>query len=199
MDIDRLYVVKRTLLIDQKNTAERTMNIALPATFADLAAAKKMAQLLLGKEGYETDYFSQYDVNNNSPEWKHGDNVIVYARGPSKELFYVEVETIPDYIGLQADNKGRVKAPLYHVLQTVVSHRDRSGSRPTSIVRGTHTRSQLAQKQALGLLLNDHSKADFDQYEEYSDDKESPFGADVVVHAIKDGDQEIFVSIIPDH
>lgn len=199
MDTDRLYIVKRTL-INPKDSAERTVNIALPATFANLAAAKKAAKFLLGKEGYEADSFSHYDVNDDSLEWKQGNNVIVYARGPSKEDFYVEIEIVSDDIGLQADKNGRVKAPLYHVLQTVIYHdKDRPERRPTSIVRGTHTRPQLAQKQALGLLLKDHSKEDFDEYEEYSDERESPFGVDVLVHAVKNGNQEIFVSIVSDH
>lgn len=115
-------------------------------------------------------------------------------------MFYVEIEIISDYIGLQADNNDWVKTPLYHVLQTIIYHnKDRPERRPTSIVRGIHTRPQLAQKQALGLLLKDCSKEDFNKYEEYSDERESPFGVDVVVHAVKNRYQEIFVSIVSDH
>lgn len=198
MDTDRLYIIKRTLM-NPKDSPERTVNIALPATFTNLAAAKKAAKLLLGKEGYEADAFSHYDVNEDSPEWKHGNNVIVFARGLSKEVFYIEIEMVPDYIGLQADKNDRVKAPLYHVLQTVIHHdKNQPERRPTSVVRGIHTRPQLAQKQALGLLLKDHSEEDFDKYEEYSDEKESPFGLDVLVHAVKNGKEEFFVSVVSD-
>lgn len=63
--------------MNSKDLAERTVNIALPATFANLAAAKKAAKLLLGKEGYGADFFSHYEVNDDSPQWKHGNNVIV--------------------------------------------------------------------------------------------------------------------------
>lgn len=200
MAIDNLYVVKRTFL-DPKNPTEYAVSIALPATFTDLAAAKNEARSLLSKEGYEADFFSKYDVNDGTTSWTHGDGVIVYAEGPSGELWYVEVQTVPDYIGLQADSKGRVKAPLYHVLQSVIDYNnDRSGSQRSSIIEGIHTRLELARKQALRVLLDDSvTKEDFVEYDEYSEDAESPFGADVVVHAVKEGGQNVLVSVISDH
>lgn len=199
MAIDNLYVVKKTF-VDPKNPAETSFIITLPATFTDLAAAKKEARALLIKEGFETDFFSQYDVNGGSTEWKHGDGVIVYARGPSEELLYVEVNTVPDYIGLQSNSNGRVRAPLYHVLQTIVDYNnDRSGSQRTSIIEGTHTRLELARKQALRVLLDANvKKEDFVEYNEYLD-AESPFGEDVVVHAVKGGGQNVLVAVISDH
>lgn len=200
MAIDNLYVVKRTF-IDPKTPNEPTVNIALPATFTDLEAAKNEARTLLSKEGYETDFFSKYDVNDDSAKWTHGDGTIVYAKGPSEELLQVEVDTVPDYIGLQADSRGRVKAPLYHVLQSVIDYNnDRSGFRRTSIVEGIHTRREIARRQAQSVLLDDSVKReDFVEYNEYSDDVESPFGADVVIHAVKEGGQNVLVSVISDH
>jgi hypothetical protein len=113
----------------------------------------------------------------------------------------VEIDTVPNLIGVQADDTGRVKAPLYHVLLVVIEYdKDRSGSQRYSVVEGTHTRRQLACEHALQVLLDeDIKKKDFVEYDEYKGDGKGLFGADVMVHAVKEGGQNILVSVISDH
>jgi len=197
MTTESLYVVKRTF-VDPKNPAEPTFNVALPATFTDLKAAKNEARATLIKEGYDPDFFSEYDVNDNSKEWKHGDGVVVYAQGPADELFKVEINTVPKSFEPQADSTGRVQTPLYHVLQTIIEYdSDRSGSQRYSIVEGTYTSSEIAQEEGLRVLLDGNvTKEDFVEYNEYLDGAEGPFGADVIIHAVKEGGQNVLVSVI---
>ena len=108
---DSLFVVKRTIL-DPKDPKGLSFNIALPATFTDLQAAKVEAKALLSKEGYDTDFFTPYEVKSNPSEWKHGDGVIVFAKAPSGEVFKVEIDTVQNSSGLQSDASGKVQQPL---------------------------------------------------------------------------------------
>lgn len=200
MATENLYIVKRTFL-DPKAPTEPSISITLPATFTDLKAAKNYARSLLVGEGYDAEFFLVYDLNDGSKKWEHGDGVIVYAKGPSEEEFKVEIETAPDSIGLEADSTGKIKAPLYHVLQTIIEYdNDRSGSQRYTVIEGSHTRRELARNQAVRVLLDENvTKEDFVEYDEYSDDTEGPFGGDVVVHAVKESGQNILVSVISDH
>jgi hypothetical protein len=78
--------------------------------------------------------------------------------------------------------------------------KDRSGSQRYSVVQGTHTQRQLACEDALRVLLDkDVKKEDFVEYDEYKGDGEGPFGADVLVHAVKEGGQNVLISVISDH
>ena len=113
----------------------------------------------------------------------------------------MEIDTVPDLIGLQADDTGRVKTPLHHVLLVVIEYdKDRSGSQRYSVVEGTHTQRHLALEHALRVLLDeDMEKKDFVEYDEYKGDGKGLFGADVMVHAVKEGGQNMLVSVISDH
>ncbi|KAF1952587.1 hypothetical protein CC80DRAFT_495356 [Byssothecium circinans] len=197
---DSFYIVKRTFF-DPKNPAEPTFNVTLPATFTDLRAAKAEAKSLPSKEGYDIDLFIQYDVKDDAPDWKYGDGVIVYAKGPSGEVFKVEIDTVPNSLGLEADASGKIQEPLFHVLQTIIDYNDdRSGSERYSIVEGTYATRERAHGQALRVLLDaDTAKKDFVEYDEYADGSEGPFGADVIVHAVKEGGQNVLVSVVADH
>jgi hypothetical protein len=189
--------VKRTIF-DPKDPAEPVFKIALPATFANLKAAKKEAREVLSKEGYETNFFSTYDVNNGDESWSHGDGAIVYARGTSGEVLKVEIDTIANSTRLLPDASGEIHPPLYHVLQTVIDYdKDRSGSQRYSIVEGTHATLELAREQALRVLIDECvTKEDFVEYNEYSDMNEGNFGPNVVVHAVKEGGQNLLISVI---
>lgn len=200
MSNDNLYVVKRTI-INPKSPTGPTFSVTLPAVFTDLQAAKEEAKSVLRNEGYDVEFFPVYEVKNVlQEEWKHADSVVVYARGPSDEQFKVEIDTVPNTLHLKGDNSGRVKERLYYVLQTIIEYNeDRSGTERYSIVMGSCVSRQQAQEQALRVLLSEDTKQeDFVEYDEYADGSEGPFGADVVVHAVKEGGQNILVSIVAD-
>ena len=196
MASDVLYLVKRTF-VNPKDPIETRFNVDLPAAFTDLKAAKEKAKRVLIDEGYEKDFFPLYVINDGSSDWKHGDGVIIYAEGPSRELFKVEIETVPNREELEPDETGRIGRPLHHILQTMIHYdEDRSGSRRDSVVEGTYIDRNAARNRALEVLLDGNTKEDFAEYDEYSNEEDSPFGPDVVVHAIKDNGENILVSIV---
>ena len=63
MASENFYVVKRTLF-NPRDPAEQSFHVTVPATCTDLNVAKKEAKMALTREGYKTDFFSVYDVNN---------------------------------------------------------------------------------------------------------------------------------------
>ena len=119
MASENLYVVKRTLF-DPKDPAEQFFHVTVPATCTDLNVAKKEAKMALTREGYETYFFSVYDVNNGCDGWKHGDDVVVYAEGQGGEVLTVTIDTISNTHGLRAGRSRRVEQLPYHILQTVI-------------------------------------------------------------------------------
>jgi hypothetical protein len=198
MASENLYVVKRSLL-DLHNPSRPVYDIALPATFTDLKAAKQYTKHVLPKEGYDTKFFPVYDIKDLSSHWTHEDGVMVYAEGPSDEIFKVGIDTVPNLAGLEGKGStGQITEPLHHVVQTVVEYNDdRSGSRRYSIVEGTYTNSDAARERALKVLLEGGTaKEEFVEYEEYLDGTEGPFGPDVIVHAVQDGGLNVLVSVI---
>src|SRR5690349_15395388 len=121
MPSDNLYVVKRTLH-SPSHAAEPIFDIALPATFSNLQAAKLEAKSVLFKEGYEKCFFSTYEINDGKGPWGRGDGIVVYATGASGEVLKVEIDTVANFAGLGSDEHGRVLPPLYHVLQTIIDY-----------------------------------------------------------------------------
>jgi hypothetical protein len=193
-----LYISKRSAS-NLKNPAEPAFRVDLPATFTNLQAAKTAARTTLLDHGYEDDFFPVFEIHhaNDDGEWKRGDGVMLYAEGPNHEIFTVSIETVPNTIGFKGDDKGRVPRPLHHVLQTIIHYdEDKSGGKRTTVVEGTHIKRSAARAHAIKLLLDASvSKKDFAEYDEYTAD-DSPFGEDVIVHAVKSNGENILVSIV---
>lgn len=200
LEHDNLFVVKRTIL-DPKSPTGLTFDISLPATFTDLQAAKSEAKALLSKEGYDIKFFTPYEVKSDTSDWKYGDGVIVFAKAPSGEVFKVEIDTVQNSVGLQSDDSGKIQRPLCHVVQTLIEYdSDRSGSARYTIIEGTYADREQARDKALQVLLDtDLTREDFVEYDEYTGSTEGPFGPDVIVHAVKDGGENVLVSVIADH
>ena len=199
MTSENLYVVKRTFTDSKKPTGD-SFNVSLPATFTDLKSAKQAAVSELIQESYEPEFFPRYVVNKGQSNWTYGDGVMIFAEGPAGEIFKVEIETVPNAAGFEADDTGRVRRPLHHILQTVIHYdRDETGAQRDSMIEGTYSLRETAQTQAMKVLLNDSvRKEDFAEYDEYSGGTEGPFGADVVVHAVRNNGENILVSVVSD-
>lgn len=200
MSTETLYVVKRTF-VDPKAQVEPKFNVAFPATFTKLETAKTQAVRIPLEEGYEKGLFLTFEVNDGTRPWKHGDGVIVYAEGPSGELLKVEIEAIPNNMHLHSNAAGRVRTPLWHVVETIIDYNnDRSGLQRYTSVQGTHATREAAYKQALTVLLpeGEVTKEDFVEYNEYDGSVEGIFGADVVVHAVQEGGQNLLISVVSD-
>jgi hypothetical protein len=121
MACDNLYVVvvERTFF-DPTDPARQVSDATVPATCTTLKAAEEEAKMALIREGYETQSFLIYDVNDGCDEWKHGDDTIVYAETKWGEVLKVAIDTIPNTHRLRAGRSGRVEQLPYHILQTVI-------------------------------------------------------------------------------
>ncbi|KAF2118608.1 hypothetical protein BDV96DRAFT_570264 [Lophiotrema nucula] len=200
MSAENLYIVKRTQF-DPKSPREPVYTVTLPATFTNLKSAKEFASRLLEREGYDPDFFAVYAVNDDPADWTHGDGVVVYAEGPEKEVFTVEIETTQNTLALGVDDvnpEGRVQRQLYHVLQTMIEYNeDRSGGKRYAVVEATLKSHKDAMERALNVLLDgkEVTKDDFAEYDEFKNG-EGPFGSDAVVHAVKEGGQNILTSVV---
>jgi hypothetical protein len=204
MSADNLYIVKR-IYTDHKDPNRNEFKVAIKGTYTDLRAAKSAAQRVLPDEGYARDDFSEYDVNDGSgagKPWAYGDGVMVRAvAGPGAETFVVELETVPNAIGARpaSGGDGRVRGKLFHVLQTDVDYNaDRSGDARSTHVEGSFRAREEARARALTALLDGGAlqKGDFAEYDVYDDGTESPFGADVLVHAANDNGHNFLVSVL---
>lgn len=173
-------------------------SVTLHKTYASLPLAKQAAKVLLQEQGYDTEFFTGYHIKDDSSEWKYGDGVIVYAETSPGEIIKVEINTVNNSEQLVADSAGEIRPPLYHVLQTVVRYdKDRSGSERYSVVEGTYADRDQARKKAGEVLLDENvQKEDFAEYDEYNEDLEGVFGPDCVVHAVKEGGENILVSVV---
>jgi hypothetical protein len=201
MSTDNLYIVKRTYT-DHKDPNRNQFKVAIKGTYTDLRAAKSAAQRVLPDEGYALDNFSEYDVNDGGAKpWAYGDGVMVHAVvGRGAETFLVELETVPNAIAAHpSGGDGRIREKLFHVLQTDVDYNaDRSGDARSTHVEGSFRAREEARERALTALLDGGAlrKGDFAEYNVYDDGTESPFGADVFVHAANDNGQNFLVSVL---
>ncbi|USP76228.1 hypothetical protein yc1106_03502 [Curvularia clavata] len=194
---DNLFVVKKTT-VNPNSPGEPMFSVTLHKTYESLPLAKQAAKVLLKEQGYDTEFFIGYHVKEESSEWKYGDGILVYGEASPGEIIKVEIDTVNNSERLVADSTGEIRPPIYHVLQTVVRYdKDRSGSERYSVVEGTYGDRDQARKKAREVLLDENvRKEDFAEYDEYNEDLEGAFGPDCVVHAVKEGGENILVSVV---
>lgn len=200
MASENIYIIKRTQTEskDVKDPRGDLGKINLFGTYTNIAAAKKAAANVLQEEGFDIEFFVQYDVNNGSTVWAHEDGVEVYAASSEGEVFTVEIETEPNALGLTGDGKSKVEKELYHVVQTTIFYNDdRSGSKRQSTIQGTYTSAEEARARALTTLVGEGvTKADFEEYDEFQGQEDWGFGEVVVIHAVGKFGENTLVSVI---
>ena len=194
---ENLFIIKKTT-INPNSAGEPTFGVTLHKAYTSLPLAKQAAKVLLQEQGYDTEFFLVYHVKDESLEWKYGDGVLVYGETSPGEIIKVEIDTVNNSEHLLANSAGEIQPPLHHVLQTVVRYdKDRSGSERYSVVEGTYADRDKARKKAGEILLDESvEKEDFAEYDEYNEDLEGVFGPDCVVHAVKEGGENILVSVV---
>ena len=109
-----LYHVRRTLIDFSQDPSGTTQTTDILNTFTNLNATKSAARTALFSQGYAKDYFTKYEENNRTQEWKHGDGVMVFAQGPSGREFYISLDTTPNIFFFQGNASGEVEGVLYY-------------------------------------------------------------------------------------
>ena len=136
-------------------------------TYTDLDSAQAAASRRLEDEGISRaslDDYAENELVNPSPNWPHGENVVVHAtRG--NEIHDIELETTPNSLGVRS-NPGdrRVNENLFYVLCTV---EDADGSSQTQI-KGVHLSRQAAVAAARHELVSGDHKQDW--YNDYNEE-----------------------------
>lgn len=109
-----LYHVKRTIIDYAQDKSGATRITDILGTFTDLAAAKLAARSALASESYLRDDFEEYEENNGTEDWKHGDGVIVFAKVPAGQVFEVSLVTNPNLLRFHGNASGEVEGPLHY-------------------------------------------------------------------------------------
>jgi len=199
-DLENLYHVKRTITdyAEDKSGATRTVDIL--GTYVSLEAAKKAARNGLKDEGYLPDDFDIYEEKSNAENWTHGDGVLVYARAPAGQEFFVRLDTKPNVSGYQGNAEGRVQDEPYYVLQTRIDYNnDRIGGLQSTEVEGTYGNQAKAIEAAKKTLLDENEGVTKEWFAEYDekpeDDGEWEYGDDVYVRAVGPNGENFTVAV----
>ncbi|KAH8197751.1 hypothetical protein TruAng_008085 [Truncatella angustata] len=163
------------------------------------------AKEILLNEGYDESLFKVLDVNGGKHRGKNSNDLVIYAEGLLDEKYTVEIETISTNAKVEGDDDGRVRCPLYYVLQTVVRNtKDGTGCEVDSTIKSMHWTRKLARAAITSALFDDKTSKDgFVEYAEHADgmngpegpDCMGPWGPDVIIRAVKENGETNFVSI----
>jgi hypothetical protein len=109
-----LYHVKRTIidLAEDKSGATRTTDVL--GTFTSLAAAKLAANSALASEGYLKDDFAIYEEKTDPENWKHDDQILVFAKAPAGQEFEVRIDVTTNPLNLKGNADGEVEGHLHY-------------------------------------------------------------------------------------
>ncbi|KAL5358977.1 hypothetical protein BJX96DRAFT_147589 [Aspergillus floccosus] len=189
---------------DPNNVIEK---VRIPGTYVSLLAAKAAAHTCLYDAGYERDFFAEYETKREVFEAEslpERQGLAVYAVAQDGTQFRVRIDTTPNERQLQSDcDDGRVSAPLYYVIETIVEYG--SGPAATSEVRdlnvqGTFKTYREARQYAETVLLSKEDKVDKDSYAAYdeaaADATDCGYGENVVVHATGQYGENYLISVI---
>jgi hypothetical protein len=199
---EQLYHTLLTVIDYHTDPSGATRTVFPLGTHANLAAAKSFAAKALQGLNYEPQEFTEYIEHGNSQEWIHGDGVIVFAKAPAGQEFFVSIDTKPNTVALVAGPGGAVRLPkgrdhLHYVLQTIVDYnKDRSGAAQSTEVEGccvSRAESMTVAKALLADVRPDLVQYDERAFWELSDDW--PFGDDVFVHAVSHTGENYIVAI----
>ncbi|KAM5350318.1 hypothetical protein ACJ41O_006823 [Fusarium nematophilum] len=194
-----LHHTTLTVIDYHEDPSGATRSVYVLGTHGTLEAAKAFATSALQGLKYEPNDFAEYAVRSTEP-WKHGDGVLVFARAPAGQVFFIGINTTPNNESLPASPDGAVVLPqgadlLHYVLQTTIDYnQDRTGSVQSMEIEGSYVHRDDALAAARRCL-------DPEQFVEY-DVRESeemagqwPFGEDVVVHAVAETGQNFVVAV----
>lgn len=180
-------------------------------THTTASAAKDFSRKALKTLGYAPSDFESYEEHQSMPTnaevWKHGDDVVVYARRAGLHELLISITTALNNEGLPADptNPTEVKLPdgakhLHYVMQTKPDITiDPTGIARITEIEATFVNRVDAMAAARKVLISGElPRKDYAQYDEWDGDKFKegwPFGEEVVVHAIAPSGEHYDVAV----
>jgi len=190
---EQLFHTTLTVIDFHRDTSGSTRDVHVLGTHTTLPAAKAFALVALKHLGYQPEDFEKYATRVDTPaeEWKHGDGVMVYAKGSKGHEFIVGLDTKPNTESLAEAAGDTVKLPegqdqLHYVLQNTIDYnQDKSGAFQASEILGCYARREDALAAAKKALQEDRDEyAQYDERDGNDPEVGWPFGEEVVVHAV---------------
>lgn len=174
-----------------KESARQAEKIRILGTYMTPKQAKDAAHQALFDSGYEREWFQTFETRPEVLEdlaASQGTGLAVFAVAMDGTKFRVSISTTPNNLLLSSDNEdGRVTAPLYYVMETIIpycSHERMPGY--STHVEGVFKTYAEARAFATTVLLSDEglTKSSFSEYSEAGPaENDSGFGENVIVHA----------------
>jgi hypothetical protein len=193
-----IYNIKRTVVHLPHDPNAHMYQIHLCETFTDSNAAIGAVYPALGhpRKSFSSLEFKQ-DCSDGQ-EWPYDATVFLRAEAESGEIFTVEIDTEPNNAQLTSDASGAVRGPLCHVLQQLIHYsEDRDGCDRETIIQGTFRTKQAARKRAESVLAQEGmGRKDYVEYNVYDEEEDSPYGSDIVAHAVTPNGDNLIVSVV---
>jgi hypothetical protein len=213
---DLLYHTLLTVIDFNEDTSGYTQSTYPLGTHTSLPAVKTFAAHALEELNYRPDDFAEYAVRNRETsedeDWRHGDDVIAYARAPGGRREFVvklattqqpNAENLPAAAGGPGEtprlppSSAAAADPLHYVIRTRIDYDQGRGEGVVQAteIDGVYVRRSDALRAAKGML---GGREEFAQYDERGDDGEEgqwPFGDDVVVHAVAQTGENYTVAV----
>ncbi|VUC28258.1 unnamed protein product [Clonostachys rosea] len=201
------FLYHTCLTVDENNvqTLEDIPRRYVLASHGTLEAAKQSALKALATLGYEEADFAVYKARPDvAEEWEYGNGVILYAKAPAGQEFFVAIDTKLNIEDLPALPDGSLLLPrgtdhLHFIIQTQIKYSaDRSFS---SEIQGAYLKRNDAVEAARWCLLGESSdpKSDYAQFDIKADlepKADWPFGEDVLIHAVANTGENYLISLV---
>jgi hypothetical protein len=203
-DNSNLYHVLFLSSQSPKDVNAQVEKLRVCGTYTSLKAAKGAAHRALFEAGYEKEWFTEYDTNQDDFEThhiKHKSGLAVLAKAQDGTTFRVSISTTPNNLGLWSSDDHKIHQPLYHVVQTTVLYNeDDSGVARETNVEGSFLSYEEARKLAGRTLLSPEdgiTKENFESYEEAGPkENDCGYGDNVIVHAVGKNGENFLVSVL---
>uniref|UniRef100_A0A8H7K7Y9 Uncharacterized protein n=1 Tax=Bionectria ochroleuca TaxID=29856 RepID=A0A8H7K7Y9_BIOOC len=201
------FLYHTCLTVDEHNvqTLGDIPRLYVLGSHGTVKAAKEFALGALGTLGYEEADFAVYQTRPPGvEEWEHGSGIIVYAKAPAGQEFFVRIDTKLSIEDLPASPDGSLLLPrgtdhLHFIIQTQINY---SANRAVSSeIQGAHLKRNDALEAAIWCLLEGSadSKIDCAQFEVNQDlepKEDWPIGEDVLIHAVTHTGENRLISLI---
>lgn len=196
----RLYHVKLTTehLVDADSNT-RLYKVDICGTFTDLLSAYNLAYTAIDPRVVDLE---SYESKHDFPDldlWPYGDEVCVRAMAVSGEMFTVSIQAEPNDADLIGNSHGEVCSKSFYAVRESLRHSaSRGACKRETLIEGTYRSRNAARRCALGALFVDgnRSRDDFDEWEAFSDNEDSPWGDDVVVRAVAPNGDVTMLSVV---
>ncbi|EPE04618.1 hypothetical protein F503_06167 [Ophiostoma piceae UAMH 11346] len=210
---DLLY--HTTLAVHDKKgglSSGHSRSVYVLGTHSTLAAAKAFAVTSLHGLGYEPGDFTEYAVHDGKTAWKYGDGVVVYAKAPAGQEFFVGIDTTPNQQEFAAGPNGTILLSAYpddndptqhlhYVVQTEVDYDQERGSdfKAAEIEGCFLHRADAIDAAKVSLKNAGYEFARYDERPNLEPAADWPFGEEVLVHAVSQTGEnyEVAVRTIP--